>query len=52
MTKSAGLANAWIRLGVRWLPFADAATQGLPLPRLLRLSWAWRWCCSPERSTA
>jgi MFS transporter, BCD family, chlorophyll transporter len=38
MTKSAGLANAWIRLGVRWLPFADAATQGLPLPRLLRLS--------------
>lgn len=34
----AGMANAWIRLGTRWLPFADAATAGLPLGRLLRLS--------------
>lgn len=38
MTIGAGMARAWIRLGVRWLPFADAATEGLPLPRLLRLS--------------
>jgi BCD family chlorophyll transporter-like MFS transporter len=34
----AGIANAWIRIGVRFLPFADAATTGLPLSRLLRLS--------------
>jgi BCD family chlorophyll transporter-like MFS transporter len=32
------LAPHWKRLGPRFLPFADAATQGLPLPRLLRLS--------------
>lgn len=38
MSQGAGMATAWIRLGVRWLPFADAATAGLPLPRLLRLS--------------
>ena len=30
--------NAWIGLGARFLPFADAATPGLPLKRLLRLS--------------
>jgi BCD family chlorophyll transporter-like MFS transporter len=29
---------AWASLGTRFLPFADAATPDLPLPRLLRLS--------------
>lgn len=28
----------WSRLGTRFLPFADAASEGLPLGRLLRLS--------------
>jgi BCD family chlorophyll transporter-like MFS transporter len=32
------IAHAWASLGPRWLPFADAATTELPLPRLLRLS--------------
>ncbi len=32
------LAKAWIILGPRFLPFADAASADLPLPRLLRLS--------------
>ncbi|MFQ3623374.1 MAG: BCD family MFS transporter [Acetobacteraceae bacterium] len=32
------LAKGWMRVGTRFLPFADAATQDLPLPRLLRLS--------------
>ena len=30
--------KAWIALGPRFLPFADAATPDLPLSRLLRLS--------------
>ncbi|ABD86802.1 PucC family protein [Rhodopseudomonas palustris] len=30
--------KAWISLGTRFLPFADAATPDLPLSRLLRLS--------------
>ncbi len=30
--------TAWIRLGPRFLPFADAATPDLPLSRLMRLS--------------
>ena len=30
--------TAWIRMGTRFLPFADAATPDLPLSRLLRLS--------------
>lgn len=30
--------KAWIGLGSKFLPFADAATPDLPLPRLLRLS--------------
>ena len=30
--------RAWIQLGPRFLPFADAATPDLPLGRLLRLS--------------
>ncbi len=35
MSKAAAL---WVRVGTRFLPFADAATQELPLGRLLRLS--------------
>ena len=35
---SATLAKGWMRLGTRFLPFADAATQELPLGRLMRLS--------------
>jgi MFS transporter, BCD family, chlorophyll transporter len=30
--------RTWVRLGPRFLPFADAATPDLPLSRLLRLS--------------
>ena len=30
--------RAWVSLGPRYLPFADAASPGLPLSRLLRLS--------------
>ena len=30
--------RAWVNLGPRYLPFADAATPDLPLSRLLRLS--------------
>jgi MFS transporter, BCD family, chlorophyll transporter len=32
------LMSAWVRLGTRFLPFADVATPDLPLSRLLRLS--------------
>ena len=32
------MVRGWIRLGPRFLPFADAATAELPLGRLLRLS--------------
>ena len=32
------LANAWLKVGTRYLPFADAASDGLPLGRLIRLS--------------
>ena len=32
------VAMAWKRVGVRFLPFADAASTELPLGRLLRLS--------------
>jgi BCD family chlorophyll transporter-like MFS transporter len=32
------IVHAWASLGPRWLPFADAATTELPLPRLMRLS--------------
>ena len=31
-------SRAWTRIGPRFLPFADAASAELPLPRLLRLS--------------
>ena len=32
------VARAWIRIGPRFLPFADAATETLPLSQLLRLA--------------
>ena len=32
------LIQNWSRLGMRFLPFADAATKDVPLQRLLRLS--------------
>ncbi|RYF39008.1 MAG: MFS transporter, partial [Comamonadaceae bacterium] len=32
------LAHGWARVGTRFLPFADAATDELPMGRLLRLS--------------
>ena len=32
------LISCWVRLGPRFLPFADAASADLPLSRLLRLS--------------
>lgn len=35
---AARLALGWMRLAPRFLPFADAASDGLPLSRLLRLS--------------
>ena len=37
-TFSQTLIRTWAGLGPRFLPFADAATPDLPLPRLLRLS--------------
>ena len=39
MSASAGrVAKLWTRLGPEFLPFADAASEALPLSRLLRLS--------------
>ena len=32
------MAHFWVNFGTRFLPFADAASPDLPLPRLLRLS--------------
>lgn len=32
------LAAQWSKVGTRFLPFADAASEGLPLPRIIRLS--------------
>jgi len=32
------MIRTWVGLGTNFLPFADAATPDLPLPRLLRLS--------------
>ena len=37
-TYSRKLIRVWAGLGPRFLPFADAASPDLPLPRLLRLS--------------
>ncbi len=36
--KRGGLAGMLSELGTRWLPFADAATEELPLSRLVRLA--------------
>ena len=33
-----GAFEMWHRVGARWMPFADAASPELPLPRLLRLT--------------
>ena len=38
MTRSLGTAKLWTRVGPRFLPFADAASAELPLPKLLRLA--------------
>ena len=35
---NATLAQGWTRLGTKFLPFADAASEDLPLARLLRLA--------------
>lgn len=35
---SEAMVEGWSRIGARFLPFADAATEELPLGRLLRLS--------------
>lgn len=35
---SRAIANQWVELGPRYLPFADAASKELPLSRLLRLA--------------
>ena len=35
---SQGLMRLWAGYGARYLPFADAASEDLPLSRLLRLS--------------
>jgi BCD family chlorophyll transporter-like MFS transporter len=35
---SESMMRAWVGLGARYLPFADAATADVPLSRLLRLS--------------
>lgn len=35
---TATIARGWMRVGTRFLPFADAATTELPLGRLMRLS--------------
>ena len=35
---SQSVMRAWAGLGTKYLPFADAATPDVPLPRLLRLS--------------
>lgn len=38
MSKVNAIVRNWIALGTSYLPFADAASPGLPLARLLRLS--------------
>jgi BCD family chlorophyll transporter-like MFS transporter len=38
MATGIALSRAWLALGPRFLPFADAATRELPMGRLLRLS--------------
>ena len=38
MTDAGRLAANWTRVATSWLPFADAASASLPLPRILRLA--------------
>ena len=38
MTGSSKLSRGWLHISLKFLPFADAATDTLPLSRLLRLS--------------
>ena len=38
MTGSSKLSRGWLNISLKFLPFADAATDTLPLSRLLRLS--------------
>ena len=38
MNESSKLARTWVHISLKFLPFADAATDTLPLSRLLRLS--------------
>lgn len=38
MTEARGLGTKWSRVATQWLPFADAASADVPLPRLLRLA--------------
>ena len=38
MKADAAIARSWNRVGLRYLPIADAVSAELPLPRLLRLS--------------
>lgn len=38
MPRNAPLSARWSRVALTWLPFADAASAELPLPRLLRLA--------------
>ena len=38
MNASPKLSRGWLHVGMKFLPFADAATAELPLGRLLRLS--------------
>ena len=37
-TSVAKPSKSWFRIGAKYLPFADAASEELPLSRLLRLS--------------
>jgi BCD family chlorophyll transporter-like MFS transporter len=37
-THTEKISRSWTRIGMRFLPFADAASDELPLSRLLRLS--------------
>lgn len=38
MSTRAPLSSRWMQVATAWLPFADAASADLPLPRLLRLA--------------
>jgi BCD family chlorophyll transporter-like MFS transporter len=38
MTPNSKAIEFWRRMSTRWLPFADAASDDLPLGRLLRLA--------------